>query len=98
MYAHRAMYEQEVGPIPEGLTLDHLCRQPACMRPDHLEPVTHATNLQRGRSAKLTAAQVADIRAAASEIKTKDLADRYGISQSQMSRVRRGKRWRNVRD
>ncbi len=47
-YAHRIAYELLVGPIPEGMELDHLCRTPACVRPSHLEPVTHATNLRRG--------------------------------------------------
>jgi DNA-binding transcriptional regulator YiaG len=42
--AHRWSYEQMVGSIPEGLELDHLCRTRACVRPDHLEPVTHRTN------------------------------------------------------
>lgn len=42
--AHRVMYEYFVGPIPEGLELDHLCENPRCVRPDHLEPVTHSEN------------------------------------------------------
>lgn len=45
--AHRATYELIVGPIPAGLELDHLCRQPSCVRPDHLEPVTQAENKRR---------------------------------------------------
>ena len=44
---HRAMYELMVGPIPEGLTIDHLCNTPLCCRPDHLEPVTAAENQRR---------------------------------------------------
>lgn len=46
--AHRVAYELLVGPIPEGLELDHVCRVTACVRPDHLEPVTHQENMARG--------------------------------------------------
>lgn len=45
--AHRVAYMLLVGPIPDGLELDHLCRVPLCVRPDHLEPVTHAENQRR---------------------------------------------------
>lgn len=45
--AHRVAYELLSGPIAEGLELDHLCRNPSCVRPDHLEPVTHAENMRR---------------------------------------------------
>jgi hypothetical protein len=50
VYAHRLSYEHHVGPIPEGLELDHLCRNPFCVNPQHLEPVTHLVNMQRGRT------------------------------------------------
>jgi hypothetical protein len=45
--AHRVVYEIHRGPIPAGLELDHLCRNPSCVNPDHLEPVTHAENMRR---------------------------------------------------
>lgn len=45
--AHRVAYEEMVGPIPDGLELDHLCRTPLCVRPDHLEPVTRHVNMRR---------------------------------------------------
>lgn len=48
--AHRVAYEAIVGPVPEGLVLDHLCRNTLCVRPDHLEPVTTRENLLRGVS------------------------------------------------
>lgn len=54
--AHRVVYELLVGPIPDGLTLDHLCRNRRCVRPAHLEPVSPVENVLRGdgRSARNT--------------------------------------------
>lgn len=46
--AHRFAYEQYVGTIPDGLTLDHLCRVTCCVNPFHLEPVTLKKNILRG--------------------------------------------------
>lgn len=45
---HRLAYQANVGDVPEGLELDHLCRNRRCCNPQHLEAVTHAVNIARG--------------------------------------------------
>jgi Holliday junction resolvase RusA-like endonuclease len=50
--AHRQVYIDFNGPIEGNLPLDHLCRNPRCVNPDHLEPVTQRVNMQRARAAK----------------------------------------------
>lgn len=57
--AHRVFYELLRGPIPDGLSIDHLCRVTSCVNPDHLEAVTNKENVLRGigptaRNAKKT--------------------------------------------
>ena len=55
--AHRIAYREFVGPIPDGMTLDHLCRVRHCVNPEHLEPVSQRENTLRGDT--ITARQAA---------------------------------------
>jgi len=49
--AHRVSYEIAYGPIPNGLHIDHLCHNRACVRPDHLRAVTNKVNIENRRDA-----------------------------------------------
>lgn len=53
--AHRVIYQSMRGPIPDGLELDHLCRNRSCVNPAHLEPVTRIENARRIPSAIMRA-------------------------------------------
>jgi DNA-binding transcriptional regulator YiaG len=103
--AHRVFYEYHVGPIGEGLVIDHLCCNAICVNPAHLEPVTHAENSSRGgrarREAKdgtpaangLTLEIAREIREQA-HLPQAEVAERYGITQGQVSNILRGEQWR----
>lgn len=92
--AHRYMYELVKGKIPNGLELDHLCRNHLCINPTHLETVTHAENCRRGVRAKLSHKIVEEIK----ELKrnhqsTAFIADYYNVDVHTINSVLNGKAW-----
>jgi len=103
--AHRIAYELYIGPIPKGLHVCHTCDNRRCVNPFHLFVGTAKDNAQdkvsKGRSlageshnlAKLTRDQVEAIRE--DERFQFEIAADYGVSQSQVSNIKRGKRWEN---
>jgi hypothetical protein len=93
--AHRFVYETEVGPVPEGLVLDHLCRNKACVNPDHLEPVTNAENIRRGNQAILDKPAVKEIRARHAAL-LKELAETYGVTAASIRNVITSQTWDGV--
>lgn len=92
--AHRTYYEANKGPIPEGMQLDHLCRNHSCVNPDHLEPVTNAENQRRGARAKLSHEKVAEIKRMRSENqKVKEIAQHFNVNRHTISDVLSGITW-----
>lgn len=78
--AHRLAYEKAKGEIPNGLELDHLCRNRWCRNPDHLEPVTHQINCQRASEGRV----VSD------ETRAKQRAAKLGKKQTEEHRLNSG--------
>lgn len=89
--AHRVAWTVIRGEIPEGLELDHLCSQPACCNPDHLEPVSHLENVRRSRGPKLTPEQRDEITLDPTSPQ-RLIAERYGISLIRVEQIKR--QWR----
>lgn len=91
-FAHRAVFEYHRGLIPvESDGLDHLCRNRACVNPDHLQPVSQATNSRRGSATKLTWNDVRAIRASPDTYRA--LARRFGVSSCAISNIKNYKCW-----
>ena len=91
--AHRAAWEQWRGPIPAGYVIDHLCRNPSCINPDHLEPVLPRENCIRGNVRKVTPEMVRFIRANAGTMLNIDMAAALGISSSTVDNIVNKKSW-----
>ena len=102
--AHRWVYTELVGPIPERHALHHRCENPSCVRPSHLEPLLYKAHSRIGGMARLTPEQVAEIRAADCHLKRGQtsrsgvvtqgqLAKRYGVARTTISGILNDKRW-----
>jgi hypothetical protein len=95
--AHIVSYEQHVGPVPDGLELDHLCRVRACVNPDHLEPVTRTENVRRGAGAKLTPELVVEIRRLVGlGTPRMVVARQFGVSATCVSSAADRRSWKDV--
>lgn len=92
--AHINEWVRVHGPVPDGLELDHLCRNVKCVNPDHLEPVTPTENKRRSRATKLKPDDVSSIKASSKS--NVDLAVEYGVTSSNISQIRRGFSWRDI--
>lgn len=95
--AHRVYWEDANGPVPQGMTLDHLCRNRACVNPAHLEAVPQSVNVQRGRRAVLTPDIVREIRRRHAEGESQSaLAREFGVASTAVHSVVHRRTWKGV--
>jgi hypothetical protein len=104
LYTHRLAWEVSKGPVPVGHYVCHACDNPPCCNPTHLFTGTQKDNMadaaRKGRAksgvTKLTADQVQSIRALFGHIPQKEIAERFGTSEMNVSWIVRGITWKNL--
>lgn len=94
--AHRLYWSHYRGEIPDGMMIDHLCGNRACVNPDHLEVVSRTENARRSARCKLTADQVREIRALIGVIGYRRIAARYGITSTAVGNIAKGSSWTDI--
>lgn len=95
--AHRYFYEKYKGLIKKGLMLDHLCRNRACVNPEHLEQVSCVENIHRGERCKLNKQKIIEIRTKYNNGETQTyLSKIFGVGQDEISRIVNFKRWKTI--
>lgn len=95
-WAHRVSFVHFKGLIPDGLQIDHLCRNARCVNPDHLEAVTGTENCRRGNGTKLTPEDVVAIRA--SDELASVICKQYGVAEWHIRQVRKRRFWKDIED
>jgi len=105
---HRISYELHIGEIPCGVFVLHKCNNPACVNPEHLYSGTHNENMkdridaghysvgEKHPNAKITESIAREI--LASKQPAKIMAEKFGISESQIKNIRRGEQWKHLQN
>ncbi len=95
--AHRWLWCQLFGPIPDGLVIDHICQNTSCVNPHHLRVVTQAENVRAGIGTLLTSRDVAEIRRLSEADWTPaQLAQKFCAHPGTIKSLLAGKSWRRT--
>ncbi len=97
--AHRWVWTMLFGKIPDGMVIDHLCRNRWCVNPHHLEIVSQTENSRRGNSTKITIEMAREIKADGKDRKWGDgpsIAKKYGVNTGLVHDIWHGYSWRDA--